>query len=271
MNTTLHNDVVSPEWPSTHTLDTQAGGLLFIATQPLTPAWPMAIAELTGEHYAVTHVEAYGAASAPLGRGAPWILLGVCSDLNDGLRLLQKLWATGERALVFLVTTQDGAEAGAALLSAGADFWLPSSAGPELIASCIVAARRRRESQRDVSVWRQGAADDVEGAPARSPHSEFALDPRRMTLRIGRHLARLSAAEFRICAYLVRHRERWVQDTELRRAVFRPHAIGSESLVRVHVHKIRKALGNHHQCVQSKRHMGYRFVPLTAQPGQPTL
>lgn len=270
MNTTIQNDVVTPELPGTRTRDTQAAGLLFVATQPLTAAWPTAIAELTGERHAVNQLDAYGEAPAPLGSAAPWIVLGVCSDLNDGLQLLQRLWATGERALVFLVTTQGGADAGAALLSAGADFWLPNSAGPELIASCIVAARRRREGQRDVSVWRQGATDDVESAPAPAS-SEFALDPRRMTFRVGRHLARLSAAEFRICAYLVRHSERWVQDTELRRAVFRPHATGSDSLVRVHVHKIRKALGNHHQCVQSKRNMGYRFVPLIAQPEQPML
>jgi DNA-binding response OmpR family regulator len=171
---------------------------------------------------------------------------------------LDYLRVVGKHKFVLLVSAQSGAEVGAALLNAGADFWLPFDAEPQLIASVVYAAKRRDATQAAPSSWRTTA-------PGERPESQqeslgFALEPTRQTIRIGSHSAQLRGAEFRICQYLLLHRERWVLDAELRSAVLHTGTHSSESLVRVHVHQIRRALGHYHRCLMSRRRLGYRFV-----------
>lgn len=234
-------------------------GISLVATHPLSEAWVLSIARLTGEPCVLTVLDtsAPHEPSASRIRGQAWLALGVCSDSSDGLRILQYLCAKGQHEFVLLISAQRAPEVGVALLNAGADFWLPSDAEPQLIASLVHAARRRALSAGELSGRRAPAFGEPRAS--RQESLDVVLEPARLTIRIRDHSARLRGAEFKICQYLIQHRGRWVADAELR-VVLNPLARSSNSLVRVHMHQIRRALGPYRSCLQSKRLLGYRFV-----------
>jgi DNA-binding response OmpR family regulator len=249
------------DWPREHQ-DVHASsttGISLVATHPLSEAWALAIAALTGERCALTYLDtnAPQERASSLVRGQAWLALGVCSDLSDGLRILEFLLLNGNHEFVLLLSAQREPEVGVALLNAGADFWLPGDTEPQLIASIVHAARRRGLSAAELPSRPPPAVS--EPCAPRQELPDVVIEPMRLTIRIGDHAARLRSTEFKICQYLIQHRERWVPDPELRALLTAAHS--SNSLVRVHMHQIRRALGRYRSCLQSKRLLGYRFVP----------
>jgi DNA-binding winged helix-turn-helix (wHTH) protein len=90
---------------------------------------------------------------------------------------------------------------------------------------------------------------------------EVALDPNDFVLRIDGKSVTLTRTQFSILAYLIQNDGRWVTTGELIREVLGTHHQPDTSLVRVHVHAIRRRLGNCATWLESdrRRARGYRW------------
>lgn len=90
---------------------------------------------------------------------------------------------------------------------------------------------------------------------------DFALDEAGFVLRLDSVEAHLTKSEFAIMAYLVAHREQWISAQDLLRDVLGPNHAAGTSLVRVHMHNIRRKLGIRGRAIQVVRGRGYRLAP----------
>lgn len=79
-------------------------------------------------------------------------------------------------------------------------------------------------------------------------------------VRVRSSLACLSPMQFKIFVYLLERRDRWVTCSEIITAICGTHHDEDTSLVRVHIHKLRKALGSSQSCLRSNGHKGYMFT-----------
>jgi len=176
------------------------------------------------------------------------IVIATCRTLDEGTQILAALRIWLRYAPVLILSADVSTEAVVSLLRAGADSALPICSHPSLIRASVEAILRRRESAFHTSC-------------------EISLDQDASIVVIGGRRLVLRRASFRLCEYLLRHKERWVSERELR-----VHALGvtdcrSDSLVRVHVRHLRMALGEYGTCLHSRRFLGYRFVVSTLLPG----
>lgn len=78
------------------------------------------------------------------------------------------------------------------------------------------------------------------------------IDSRSITMR---------RAPFELLAYLVIRRGEWVNQKTLLREVFGARRDYDTALVRVHVHALRRALGEQGRYIESRRGSGYRCSP----------
>jgi DNA-binding response OmpR family regulator len=101
--------------------------------------------------------------------------------------------------------------------------------------------------------------------------SAIELDPVSRVARVRDVVAQLSWRQFEIFRYLAERRERWVSSAEIVAGVCGTHHDEGTSLVRVHVHGLRKALGACGACIRSDGRKNY-MLTLTdrgsAQTGQ---
>lgn len=74
--------------------------------------------------------------------------------------------------------------------------------------------------------------------------------------------------EFRLCEYLILNRGRWVSEQELLREALEVRHDRITSIVRVHIAKIRNAMGEYRECLAAKKGVGYRFNDPTPQRDQ---
>jgi DNA-binding response OmpR family regulator len=90
---------------------------------------------------------------------------------------------------------------------------------------------------------------------------EAILDPTELTLLFDGAKVSLTRTQFSIFAYLVENRGGWVATGELIRHVLGTHHQPDTSLVRVHVHAIRRRLGWRAAWLESdpQRARGYRW------------
>jgi DNA-binding response OmpR family regulator len=97
---------------------------------------------------------------------------------------------------------------------------------------------------------------------------DFIVDEAERMIRIRGTELTLSPLPFRLLHYLVQNRGRWIPRKEILENVFETHHDRTTSLVRFHVHTIRKALGRLRDCVREDRAgvQGYRF-DLVAEEG----
>lgn len=111
--------------------------------------------------------------------------------------------------------------------------------------------------------------DEPAHSQARPLHQlppQVELDANELVVRIGGDTVGLTRTQFSILAYLVQHCGRWVTTSELIREVLGTHHQPDTSLVRVHVHAIRRRLGTRAAWVESdrRRARGYRWRPFDA-------
>lgn len=92
------------------------------------------------------------------------------------------------------------------------------------------------------------------------------VDANELLVRIQGEPVGLTRTQFSILAYLIQHSGRWVTTSELIREVLGTHHQPDTSLVRVHVHAIRRRLGGRAAWVESdrRRARGYRWRPFDA-------
>lgn len=91
---------------------------------------------------------------------------------------------------------------------------------------------------------------------------EILLDANELALRVGQSSIRLTRTQFSILAYLVQNCGRWVTTGELISQVLGTHHRPNTSLVRVHVHAIRRRLGDDARRLETdqRRARGYRWL-----------
>jgi DNA-binding response OmpR family regulator len=98
--------------------------------------------------------------------------------------------------------------------------------------------------------------------------SEVVLRPDSHTVEILGNAVRLRPTPFRLLAYLVANREEWVAKDQILKDVFGLNHDPGTSLVRVHIHAIRRGLGSLAGCVRDDpgRNRGYMFTLSGAHP-----
>jgi len=96
---------------------------------------------------------------------------------------------------------------------------------------------------------------------------DVVLDARELVLRVEGRAIGLTRTQFSILSYLVENSGRWVTTSELIRQVLGTHHQPDTSLVRVHVHAIRRRLGGRATWLESdrRRARGYRWRGFAAE------
>lgn len=91
--------------------------------------------------------------------------------------------------------------------------------------------------------------------------AEVVLDSSELVVRMENRAVTLTRTQFSILSYLVQNEGRWVTTGELIREVLGTHHQPDTSLVRVHVHAIRRRLGDRAAWLESdrRRARGYRW------------
>jgi DNA-binding response OmpR family regulator len=102
-----------------------------------------------------------------------------------------------------------------------------------------------------------GRASGVWSLPL--PGLDFALDEAGFVARLGNVEAHLTKSEFAIFAYLAEKPGRWISADDVLRDVLGPNHAAGTSLVRVHVHNMRRKLGPMAQAISVQRGKGYRL------------
>jgi DNA-binding response OmpR family regulator len=165
----------------------------------------------------------------------------------DEPRILERLKAIRMAlpgALVLALTDPGQSELAQALLDGGASVCLPFPAEP--------AEFRARVADL------LGRASGFWSVPLRG--LDFALDEAGFVARLGNMEARLTKSEFAIIAHLAAQPGCWISADDVLRDVLGPNHAAGTSLVRVHVHNIRRKLGVMAGAIGVQRGKGYRLA-----------
>ncbi len=177
--------------------------------------------------------EAYGAVILDLG------LPGM-----DGLSVLKRWRANGRQMPVLILTARGSWAARVDGIDAGADDYLPKPFRTEELLARLRAIVRRSS----------GHASSVLSA------GDLALDERQMKVSLRGIPVALSQLEYRLIAYLLRHRGRVVPKHELDENVYGPEQEHDLNALEVLVRRVRKKLGQ--EIIETRRGFGYS-VPAT--------
>jgi two-component system, OmpR family, phosphate regulon response regulator PhoB len=173
-----------------------------------------------------------------------WMLPG-----ESGL-LLAKRWRAHPRtrSVPIIMLTARGDEVDrVAGLDAGADDYIAKPFSTKELLARIRAVLRRRAPEQDLSVVTAG---------------DLSLDPGTYRVTFQGQMLKLGPTEFKLLHYLMTHAERVHSRSQLLDKVWGDHVFIEERTVDVHVKRLREALGEAGQLVETVRGAGYR---LTAQ------
>jgi two-component system, OmpR family, copper resistance phosphate regulon response regulator CusR len=182
---------------------------------------------LEHEHYDVTIAETGEDGFFRASAGAfDLVLLDVMLPGRDGLEVLRTLRTQGMRSPVLMLTARDAVEDRVRGLDAGADDYLVKPfAFPELVARMRVLLRRGRQAE-----------------STRLAVADLELDlVARQAMRAGRDLE-LTAREFDVLAFLVRHAGQLVSRDMLAQDVWKEFARATplDNVIDVHMARIRR-------------------------------
>ena len=191
------------------------------------------LAELTRRVLAaerhVVDVAADGVAGLALAERSPHDVIVIDRGLPDveGLTVLRVLRARGIRSPVLLLTALGSVEDRVAGLEAGADDYLPKPfAFAELIARIRALARR-----------------PAPGSEGHLTAGDLELDELRHVARVGDRAVDLSAREFALLGYLMRHADQVVTRQQILDGVWGAEPDVYSNVVDLYVHYLRRKLG----------------------------
>jgi DNA-binding response OmpR family regulator len=120
---------------------------------------------------------------------------------------------------------------------------IPASAGATAIVSRVL-----------------GLASGASGTHPASATPRIEVDAELRSIRVGDTVAHVTRTELLIFDYLVRHADGWKTATEVLEDVLGNCHCQNTPVVRVHVFRLRRALGSMAWCIESHQGKGYRFT-----------
>lgn len=136
------------------------------------------------------------------------------------------------------------AEEKARLLDLGADDCIVATSAPSVVEARMRAACRR-------------ALRSAGRTPPRSP--AVRMDEPHRTVEVMGKCVQLTPTEFSIFRYLAERPGEWVSSTQIISDVIGTHHTPRTALVRVHLHHIRRKLGDSSHCLHAEHGRGYMF------------
>jgi two-component system OmpR family response regulator len=164
----------------------------------------------------------------------------------DGLSVLKRWRANGRTTPVLILTARGSWAERVDGIDAGADDYLPKPFRMEEL-----LARLR-------SIVRRSAGH----AASTITVGEVTLDERRMAILVRGVPVPMSPLEYRLAAYLIRHRGRVVSQHELIENIYGQDDAHDSNALEVLIARVRKKLGTH--LIETRRGFGY----LVAEPGR---
>jgi DNA-binding response OmpR family regulator len=201
---------------------------------------------LTAEHYDVT-IASTGEDAFFLASSIAFdvVILDVMLPVRDGFEVLRALRARDVHVPVLMLTARDAITDRVAGLDAGADDYLVKPfAFPELLARMRVLLRRTRSPER-----------------ARLTYADVHMDLVARTADRGGRALELTAREFDLLAYLVRHAGQMVSREMLARDVWKEAARATplDNVIDVHMMRIRRKVDGDEprKLIQTIRGLGF--------------
>jgi two-component system response regulator TctD len=154
---------------------------------------------------------------------------------------VKEIRQAGKRCPVLVLCPDEGPDAAAEILDAGADDYvtIPFDARE-------LQARGRALLRRSSDQWL------IPGAG-----TEVRLDTENRVVQVGPKSIKLTPTEFSIFQYLAERRGSWVSSDKIIAEVIGTHHAPRTALVRVHVHHIRRKLADCGWCLRAEHGRGY--------------
>jgi DNA-binding response OmpR family regulator len=146
-------------------------------------------------------------------------------------------------APVLVITRGASPQEAARFMSVGALDCIEATMGPERIVARVL-----------------GLAGLGSGTHPACGSIPVEIDPALRTVRIDRTIARVTTTELLIFQYLYHHADTWKTAGEILQEVLGSHHCPHTPVVRVHMFRLRRALGEQAACVESHQGKGYRFT-----------
>ncbi len=177
------------------------------------------------------------------------IVLDVMIPEPDGFEVCRRLREGGRWAPVLLLTARDAVEDRVRGLDAGADDYLTKPFSFAELFARLRALTRRGPVERPVAL----EAGDLR------------LDPVSRTVRRGEVPVELSAKEFSLLEFFLRHPEEALSRSRILEHVWDFAYSGGSNVVDVYVRYLREKIDRPFGCssIETVRGVGYRFVPAT--------
>lgn len=175
------------------------------------------------------------------------VILDVMLPLKDGLAVCRSIRGSGCAVPILMVTARDAVEARIAGLDSGADDYLvkPFDFG-ELLARLRAVIRRGRQPL----------------LPERVEAGVLAIETRSRRALVGPREIPLTAKEYSLLEYLVRHAGEVVSRTEIAEHVWDEHYDPLSNVVDVYIQRLRRKLEDvgAESVIRTRRGEGYQLV-----------
>jgi two-component system, OmpR family, response regulator MprA len=169
----------------------------------------------------------------------------------DGLELARRLRAAGSDVPIIMLTARDKVSDKVAGFESGADDYLPKPFAFEELLARVGALLRRRTNSR--------MGDE------RLTYADLTLDPATREVWRGGQPLDLTAREFDLLAYLLRHPRQVLTRDQIFRAVWGTDYLGGSNIIDANVSYLRDKLeiGGRPRLIQTVRGVGYALREAT--------
>lgn len=184
-----------------------------------------------------------GALSVALAQNFDLILLDVMLPSLDGFEVCRQLRQAGSKSLVLMITARDTIEDKVEGLDAGADDYVSKPFRVAEILARMRALLRRKES-----------------SPTRLQIGDLVLDPAKRVARREDNEIRLSATEYSLLEYLMRHAGQTLPRSTILDHVWQYDFAGNDNVLDVYIGYLRAKIDKGRTpLIHTTRGVGYRL------------